>query len=195
MIKMYIDLYVNCSLFLSIVNKTWIFWADFQQNLNVKFHENRPVEAKFHADRQTDMAKLKVAFRNFGNAPKIAWMSLFVRMHVLLYYCTIVLLYYCNRIGRNLIDFAVCTLGRTEWSCDLRLVLSSNALTWEMWLQFLLRYEHVCSPLCVCFLCRLWPCDGPITRPRRPRNILTEDSETREKTGLGSHCPEGRYIN
>ena len=23
----------------------------------------------FHADRQTDMAKLKVAFRNFANAP------------------------------------------------------------------------------------------------------------------------------
>jgi hypothetical protein len=31
----------------------------------------RPVEAElFHADGQTDMTKLIVAFRNFANAPK-----------------------------------------------------------------------------------------------------------------------------
>jgi len=31
----------------------------------------RPVEAEFfHADGQTDMTKLTVAFRNFTNAPK-----------------------------------------------------------------------------------------------------------------------------
>ena len=29
-----------------------------------------PVGAEFHADRQTCMAKLIVAFRNFANAPK-----------------------------------------------------------------------------------------------------------------------------
>jgi len=34
--------------------------------------KTRPVEAElFHADRQTDMANLIVAFRNFANAPKI----------------------------------------------------------------------------------------------------------------------------
>ena len=32
----------------------------------------RPVGAEiFHAERRTDMTKLIVAFRNFGNAPKI----------------------------------------------------------------------------------------------------------------------------
>jgi hypothetical protein len=34
----------------------------------------RPVGTKsFHADGQTDMTKLIVAFRNFANAPKIYW--------------------------------------------------------------------------------------------------------------------------
>jgi Fe-S-cluster formation regulator IscX/YfhJ len=46
---------------------------------NIKFHEIRPVGAElFHeggqadreTDRQTDMTKLIVAFRNFENAPK-----------------------------------------------------------------------------------------------------------------------------
>jgi len=36
------------------------------------FTKIRPVGAElFHADRQTDMAKLTVAFRNFANAPKM----------------------------------------------------------------------------------------------------------------------------
>ena len=30
----------------------------------------RPVGAQFHADVQTNMTKLTVAFRNFANAPK-----------------------------------------------------------------------------------------------------------------------------
>ena len=35
------------------------------------FMRSRPVGAEmFHADRQTDMTKLTVAFRNFANAPK-----------------------------------------------------------------------------------------------------------------------------
>jgi len=34
----------------------------------------RPVGTKsFHADGQTDMTKLRVAFRNFANVPKICW--------------------------------------------------------------------------------------------------------------------------
>jgi hypothetical protein len=32
--------------------------------------EIRPVEAEFHANRQTDMTTLIVAFLNFPNAPK-----------------------------------------------------------------------------------------------------------------------------
>jgi hypothetical protein len=48
----------------------------FEKYSNIKFHENRPVEAElFHADRRTDrqigMVKLIVAFRNFANAPKL----------------------------------------------------------------------------------------------------------------------------
>jgi hypothetical protein len=35
------------------------------------FIQIRPVQAElFHADRQTDMTKLTVGFRNFKNAPK-----------------------------------------------------------------------------------------------------------------------------
>jgi len=35
------------------------------------FMRSRTVEDEmFHADRQTDMTKLTVAFRNFANAPK-----------------------------------------------------------------------------------------------------------------------------
>ena len=54
----------------------------FEKYTNIKFNENRssgtPVvpcertdrEAGRQADRQTDMTKLIVAFRNFANAPK-----------------------------------------------------------------------------------------------------------------------------
>ena len=34
------------------------------------FIKIRPVGAEFHADRETDMTKLIVAFRNLGNALK-----------------------------------------------------------------------------------------------------------------------------
>jgi len=43
----------------------------FQKQSNIKFHEKPSRGAEFfHADRQTDMTKLLVAFRKFANAPK-----------------------------------------------------------------------------------------------------------------------------
>jgi hypothetical protein len=41
----------------------------FEKYSNIKFHKIRPEGADlFHADGQTDMTKLIVAFRNFVNA-------------------------------------------------------------------------------------------------------------------------------
>jgi hypothetical protein len=60
---MYIGLHVKYPLYLSDFNETWIF--------STKFHEIRAVGAElFHADGQTDVAKLIVAFCNLANAPK-----------------------------------------------------------------------------------------------------------------------------
>jgi len=49
---------------------------------NIKFHENLSSGSrKFHADRQTDMTKITVAFRNFANASKhSAFCSRFIYM-------------------------------------------------------------------------------------------------------------------
>jgi hypothetical protein len=42
-----------------------------KKNLNIKLHDNPCGRGElFHADGQTDMSKLTVAFRNFANAPK-----------------------------------------------------------------------------------------------------------------------------
>jgi hypothetical protein len=42
-----------------------------KKNLNINFIKIRPVRVElFHAEGQTDMTKLTVAFRNFANAPK-----------------------------------------------------------------------------------------------------------------------------
>ena len=65
---MYIDLHVEYPLFLSDFNGT--FSRDFRKILK-SLMTTRPVEAKYyHADGQTDMTKLTVAFRNFANVPK-----------------------------------------------------------------------------------------------------------------------------
>jgi len=46
---------------------------NFDAFSNIKFHENPSVGIRaFHADRQTDMTKLIVAFRNFVNSTKKA---------------------------------------------------------------------------------------------------------------------------
>ena len=43
----------------------------FEKSLNIKFIKIRPLWYElFHADGQTDMTKVIVAFRNFANAPK-----------------------------------------------------------------------------------------------------------------------------
>ena len=67
---MSIDLHVKYPLFLSDINETWIFSKVFRIS---NFMEIRPVAAElFYADRQPDMTKLMVTFRNFANAPKNA---------------------------------------------------------------------------------------------------------------------------
>jgi hypothetical protein len=51
-------------------NKTLIFLTDLKYSVS-NFIIIRPLEAEFfHADGQTDMTELIVAFRNFMNAPK-----------------------------------------------------------------------------------------------------------------------------
>jgi len=43
----------------------------FEKFSNINFIKIHPVGGKlFHEERQADMAKLRVAFRNFANAPK-----------------------------------------------------------------------------------------------------------------------------
>jgi hypothetical protein len=72
---MYIGLDAKHPLFFSDFNETLIFPTFFLNTQLPNFIRIRPVEAElFHADGrkdgQTDMTKLIVAFRNFGNAPK-----------------------------------------------------------------------------------------------------------------------------
>jgi hypothetical protein len=53
----------------------------FEKISNIKFHQNPSTGSP--ADRQTDMKKLKVAFRNFANAPKVCLLhssSTFVKL-------------------------------------------------------------------------------------------------------------------
>jgi len=70
--KMYTSLHVKHRLFLSDFNETWNFSTYFEKNTPtsnlMKIHQ---VGAElFHADRQTNMTKLAVAFHNFANLPK-----------------------------------------------------------------------------------------------------------------------------
>jgi len=60
-------------LFLSDYSESCIFFDIFLKNTQIpNLMEIRPVGAElFHADRQRDMTKLMVAFRNFANSPKI----------------------------------------------------------------------------------------------------------------------------
>ena len=65
-------LHVKCPLFLSDFNEIFNFLNRFSKKLQISsFIKIRSVAAElFHADGQTDMTKLIVAFRNFANAPK-----------------------------------------------------------------------------------------------------------------------------
>jgi len=42
----------------------------FEKNSNIKFHENPSIGSQIVPFWQTDMTKVKVAFRNFANASK-----------------------------------------------------------------------------------------------------------------------------
>ena len=81
---MYECLHVQHPLFLSYVNETWNFLDKPSENSSsLNFMEIRPLGSEFHADghtvqthihmytdRQTDITKLIVPFRNFANQPK-----------------------------------------------------------------------------------------------------------------------------
>jgi len=77
MSDIYIGLHVNYPLLLSDFNTCWIFSPDFENTQISNFMKIRPVRTKLFCvdgrtdektDRQTDMTKLIVAFRNFVNA-------------------------------------------------------------------------------------------------------------------------------
>ena len=71
--KMYICLHVKYPLFFSYFNETWIFTTDFlkkkTQISNLRW-EPSSVRTDGRTERQTDVTKLIVAFRNFANASK-----------------------------------------------------------------------------------------------------------------------------
>jgi hypothetical protein len=70
---MYIGFHVKYQLLLSNFNETWVFSTFVSKNTQTSnFTKIRPVGAElFHADGQTDMTKLIVAFRKFAKAPKM----------------------------------------------------------------------------------------------------------------------------
>ena len=76
MIKFAFGFHVKYPLFLSDFNETWIFLTDFRQILIYQISwKSVQWEAIccMSTDRRTDMTKLIVAFRNFANAPKNAF--------------------------------------------------------------------------------------------------------------------------
>jgi hypothetical protein len=76
--KPYIGTRVKCSLFLADLNETNIFRKIFDRFSNIKFYEKTSSGSRIvpcgrtdgQADRQIDIRKLTVSFRNFTNAPK-----------------------------------------------------------------------------------------------------------------------------
>ena len=89
---MYISPHVKYPLFLPDISETWIFWTDFQKNIQIDnsmkilsvgaelIQKNGRTDWQMdkQTERQkdglingeTDMTKLIVAFRNFSNSPK-----------------------------------------------------------------------------------------------------------------------------
>ena len=68
---MYIGLQVKCQLLLPDLNEIWIFSTDFRKilkyQISFKSVQWQP-SCSMRTDRQTDMMKLTVAFRNFAKA-------------------------------------------------------------------------------------------------------------------------------
>jgi len=69
---MYIHLHVKYLLFLSDFSETWIFWTDFLKILKnqISWKSVHLEPSSTWRDGQTDLAKLIVSFRSFGNASK-----------------------------------------------------------------------------------------------------------------------------
>ena len=70
-------LHTKCPLLSSQFNEIWNFSTDFRKkkNSSIKFGENPSTGSRVvswgQTDRQTDMTKLRVTFRNLANAPKM----------------------------------------------------------------------------------------------------------------------------
>jgi len=79
--KMYIGYHVMCPLFLFDFNESCNFSTDFRKmfkyEISRKIVQWEPSWSFGKKDRQTDMTKLTVAFRNLANAPKMIT-SLFI---------------------------------------------------------------------------------------------------------------------
>jgi hypothetical protein len=112
----------------------------FDKYSNIKFHKNLSSEGRFvpcrRTDRQTNMAKLTVAFRSFANAPNKV--STRLRSQAILRYLT------CNQKTANkghtcyvkcIIDvrFAICVHAILNIT-DTR--VSVNCDTSGLWLRF-----------------------------------------------------------
>jgi hypothetical protein len=68
---MSVGLHAKCRNSYHILMKREFSRYIFEQGSNIKFMKIHPVGADlFHADRQTDMTELIVAYRNFANASK-----------------------------------------------------------------------------------------------------------------------------
>jgi hypothetical protein len=79
-------LHVKYRLFLSNFTETWIFSIGFQQKAQIlSFIKIHPVGDKFsfHADRQTDITKLIVAFCNFANGHKIIKLNISFKLPII----------------------------------------------------------------------------------------------------------------
>jgi hypothetical protein len=83
---MYVGLRVSAHYSCQILMKLALSWQIFEKFSNIKFHENPSIESRVvpcirvdgwtdrQTDRQTDMIKLRVVFRNLMNAPEDAIM-------------------------------------------------------------------------------------------------------------------------